>query len=84
MECSSDHKFIKCNNQGVQLRIEWKGDSKPTWEPSMELGNVEAYDIYVAHNDISKASNKRKPGRPRKYIMDGECCFLGLIHYFTN
>jgi hypothetical protein len=61
-----DHKFTGCNGQELEFFVKWEGDPKPTWEPAKELENGEAYDAYVARNDISKPLSRRKRGRPRK------------------
>jgi hypothetical protein len=68
-----DHKFTRRNNQGLRFRVKWVDDPNPTWEPAKELENGGAYDVYVAHNDISKPSSrpKRGRGRPRKSVTPG-------------
>ncbi|KAH8193691.1 hypothetical protein TruAng_012143 [Truncatella angustata] len=61
-----DHRFTKPDNQGLDVRVKWRGDPKLTWEPVEELEDTIAFEEYLVCNDISKPSNRPKRGRPKK------------------
>ncbi|KAH6646741.1 hypothetical protein BKA67DRAFT_540236 [Truncatella angustata] len=66
IEAIRDHRFTEPNNGGLQLYVGWKNSQKRTWEPVEEFKETIAYGVYLAHNDISKPSNRPKRGRPPK------------------
>ncbi|ORY68691.1 uncharacterized protein BCR38DRAFT_136690 [Pseudomassariella vexata] len=65
-----DHRFTEPGNQGLQLHVKWRNTRKLTWEPVELMEDTKAYDTYLKHNNISRPSNGRKRGRPRKSVVD--------------